>query len=906
MNKICRPKRTAISIAIAAAIASGYTASYAGTTNGDPNLGDGAIATGNGSRAVGDYAVAIGSSEQALGPNSLALGAGGTAADVNAIALGTAAVAQANAVAVGTSAMAAATAIALGANSSATALAAIALGQGAGAVNAGDVAIGAGSVTAAARAVPRVTVAGRIYDLAGSTPASVVSLGAIGAERQLTNVAAGTISAASTDAVNGSELYAAYQAIEATSTYATSLSTSTGESVASLSTGVVANGAALAALSTRLAAGTLGLVQQAGGAPGAGTITIGATTRGTVVDVSGTAGARQIKGVAGGSDATDAVNVQQLQQLATTVGAIGANAVVYDDASRARVTLGTRSAGGPVALTNVADAALTVASTDAVTGRQLYATNQAVAGNAAAIGSLSTSTGQSVASLSSGVAANGTALTALSTSLAASTVGLVQQAGGAPGAGTITIGATTGGSVVDVSGTAGARQIKGVAGGSDATDAVNVQQLQQLATTVGSIGANAVVYDDAAHARVTLGTPTASTPVALTNVADAVLTSASTDAVSGRQLYATNHTLAGLATGMAAGTVGLVQQAGGAPGAGAITIGATTGGTIMDVSGTDGARRITGIAAGRDATDAVNVAQLHQVAGAVNAVASNAVSYDDPARVSVTFGGLHATSSVLLRNVASGALSATSTDAVNGAQLFATNQAIQANTSAITELASHVGRIQASVPSQPVLSQQGSLKFVSVNSSGTAAAASGAEAVAVGGNTLASGTGSTAIGSGAHVSGTGSVAIGSNATAPASNAVALGPGTLAERDNTVSFGNAATGLTRTLTNVSAGVAPTDAVNVQQLNDSLGSVRNQIEHDRRDANGGTASAVAIASLPQAPSPGTSVVAIGGGSYAGQSAMAVGLSTYAGRWIFKASGSTNTRGTVAAGLGVGYAW
>ncbi|WP_232456654.1 YadA family autotransporter adhesin [Burkholderia ubonensis] len=660
---------------------------------------------------------------------------------MNAIALGTAAVAQANAVAVGTGAAAAANAIALGANSSATALVAIALGQGAGAVNAGDVAVGAGSVTAAARAVPRVTVAGRTYDLAGSTPASVVSLGTVGAERQLTNVAAGTISASSTDAVNGSELYAAYQVIDATSTYATSLSTLTGQSVASLSTGVAANSAALTALSTSLAAGTVGLVQQAGGAPGASAITIGATTGGTVVDVSGTAGARQIKGVAGGSDATDAVNVQQLQQLATTVGAIGANAVVYDDAS---------------------------------------------------------------------------------------------------------------------------------------------------------------------HARVTLGSPAAGAPVVVTNVADAVLTSASTDAVSGRQLYATNQTLAGLATGMAVGTVGLVRQAGGAPGTGAIKIGATRGGTIVDFSGTDGARRIAGVAAGRKATDAVNVAQLNQVAGAVNAVASNAVSYDDPARGSVMLGGLHATSTVLLRNVASGALSATSTDAVNGAQLFATNQAVQANTSAITELASHVGRIQAAVPSQPVPSQQGSLKFVAVNSSGTAAAASGAEAVAVGGNTLASGTGSTAIGSGAHVSGTGSVTIGSNATAPASNAVALGPGTVAERDNTVSFGNAATGLTRTLTNVSAGVAPTDAVNVQQLNDSLGSVRNQIEHDRRDANGGTASAVAIASLPQAPSPGTSVVAIGGGSYAGQSAMAVGLSTYAGRWIFKASGSSNTRGTVAAGVGAGYAW
>lgn len=346
-----------------------------------------------------------------------------------------------------------------------------------------------------------------------------------------------------------------------------------------------------------------------------------------------------------------------------------------------------------------------------------------------------------IGSLSTGVAATGTALTTLSTSLAAGTVGLVQQSGGAPGTGTITIGATTGGTVVDVSGTAGARQIKGVAGGSDATDAVNVPQLQQLATTVGAIGAigaNAVVYDDASHApRVTLGTPAASTPVALTNVADAVLTSASTDAVSGRQLYATNQTLAGLATGMAAGTVGLVQQAGGAPGAGAIAIGATTGGTIMDVSGTDGAQRTTGVAAGREATDAVNVTQLNQVAGAINAVASNAVSYYDPARVSVTLGGLHATSTVLLRNVASGALSTTSTDAVNGAQLFASNQAVQANTSAITELASQVGRIQASVPSQPVPSQQGSLKFVSVNSSGTAATASGTEAVAVGSNATA-------------------------------------------------------------------------------------------------------------------------------------------------------------------------
>ncbi|WP_423236854.1 YadA family autotransporter adhesin, partial [Burkholderia cepacia] len=133
-----------------------------------------------------------------------------------------------------------------------------------------------------------------------------------------------------------------------------------------------------------------------------------------------------------------------------------------------------------------------------------------------------------------------------------------------------------------------------------------------------------------------------------------------------------------------------------------------------------------------------------------------------------------------------------------------------------------------------------------------------------------------------------------------------GAGSVADRDDSVSIGNSATGTTRTLANVSAGTAPTDAVNVQQLNDSVTNLSNRIEHDRRDANGGIAAAVAIASLPQAPAPGKSMVAIGGGTYGGQSAMALGISTYAGHWILKANGSTDTRGTVAAGVGAGFVW
>ncbi|AFJ90350.1 Peptide transport system permease protein SapB (plasmid) [Burkholderia sp. KJ006] len=519
-------------------------------------------------------------------------------------------------------------------------------------------------------------------------------------------------------------------------------------------------------------------------------------------------------------------------------------------------------------------------------GSQLYTTNQAVAGNT-------------------------TAISTLSTGIASGTVGLVRQQGGAPGNGTITIGAATGGSAVDVTGTAGARQVKGVAAGVSATDAVNVGQLN----AVGTIAGNSVQYDDATRARVTLGGTAAVAPVTLSNVAAGAVAATSTDAVNGSQLYTTNQAVAGnttaisaLSTGIASGTVGLVQQQGGAPGNGTITIGAATGGSAVDVTGAAGARQVKGVAAGVSATDAVNVGQLN---AAVSSVSDNAVMYDNAARSMVTLGGVGASIPVVVRNVAPATLSSTSTDAVNGSQLYATNLAVTANTNAINALSNNLSNVQDGLihAQQPVVqptSTPGYLKYFAASSNGAAASASGPESVAAGGNSSASGPNSVAVGSGAQASGSGAVALGANSVVRGNGSVAIGEGSVASSDNTVSFGNSATGVTRTLANVSAGVAPTDAVNVKQLNDSMSGLRSQIEHDRADANGGTASAVAIASLPQAPAPGKSVVAVGGGTYAGQSALAVGLSTYAGRWILKASGSTNTRGTVAAGVGAGFVW
>ncbi|MER9338275.1 YadA-like family protein, partial [Mesorhizobium sp. M0293] len=92
---------------------------------------------------------------------------------------------------------------------------AMALGAGATANEPGSVALGAGSTTAAAVATTGTTINGVNYTFAGTAPTSTVSVGSVGNERTVTNVAAGRISSSSTDAINGSQLFATNQAVEA-------------------------------------------------------------------------------------------------------------------------------------------------------------------------------------------------------------------------------------------------------------------------------------------------------------------------------------------------------------------------------------------------------------------------------------------------------------------------------------------------------------------------------------------------------------------------------------------------------------------------------------------------------------------------------------------------------------------
>ena len=111
-------------------------------------------------------------------------------------------------------------AMVLGNNASVTAKNGMALGSNTKVANENAIALGAGSETAAAVATLSATINGTAHNFAGINPASTVSVGKAGSERTITNVAAGRISAASTDAINGSQLYAVTSEIDKGVAYA--------------------------------------------------------------------------------------------------------------------------------------------------------------------------------------------------------------------------------------------------------------------------------------------------------------------------------------------------------------------------------------------------------------------------------------------------------------------------------------------------------------------------------------------------------------------------------------------------------------------------------------------------------------------------------------------------------------
>jgi autotransporter adhesin len=803
-------------------------------------------------------------------------------------------------------------AIAVGMATAATAADATAIGTGASASIDGSLALGSGSVADRAIAPTSGTIpvgSGTLtYNTSDATLLGAVSLGDATSQsyRQITNLADGT---EEHDAVTIRQLAGVARSLTATGTAYFHANSTAGDSLAvgdqSVAVGPttvvngdngigIGNGAIVqmtapggtaigqAAEVSQADAVAMGTQSKADGvqsvaigaganasfsgsvALGAGaTTTVGAQTGYTSYGLAaaqtsagevsvGSAGAeRTITNVAAGSAPTDAVNVSQLDQVAqNSADSLGGGAA-YDPVTGAYS--GPSYAIGGTTYTNVGDA---LAAQDRIVGTQ----------------------GSSIATYLGGGATYD------------------------PGTGTLGGGFTVNGN----------------------TYANVAAAFNDVAATAG----NAVQYDDAGHTSVTLGGAGAGAPVGLHNVAAGDVSAGSTDAVNGSQLAATNDQVAqntgdiannttaitnlggqvnqnasdianlgdqvnqnssdidNLADGIANGTVGLVQQTGGAPGDGQITIGGSTGGTSVSVAGTDGDRVISGVADGVAANDAVNVSQL---AAAITSASQNAVSYDDGSHTSVTFnkGGAAAG----LHNVAAGDVSAGSTDAVNGSQLFETNQQVASNTSQINDITSgNAG------------------PFRSNNTSHLAApSATGDDAVAGGFGAVASGNHSTALGA--------------NASATGSNSVALGYGSSDDgRDNVVSVG--AAGAERQITNVAAGTEDTDAVNVGQLHQGLADTLAQansytdsrlnaldfdIEKTRRDADAGTASALAAAGLPQAFTPGKGMIAGALGVWRGQTAFAFGLSKAFndGHTVVKGGATyTDRSSTFGANVGVGY--
>lgn len=194
---------------------------------------------------------------------------------------------------------------------------------------------------------------------------------------------------------------------------------------------------------------------------------------------------------------------------------------------------------------------------------------------------------------------------------------------------------------------------------------------------------------------------------------------------------------------------------------------------------------------------------------------------------------------------------------------------------------------------------------------GVAATALGAGGVAVGNQAQAIQAGSVAAGSGSVASGGKATALGNAATASGSNSVALGANSNdAGRSNVVSVGTA--GAERQISNVAPGTQMNDAVNLNQLNSGLERATTQLRNEligvSKDANAGSATAIAMANMPQAFTPGKSMIAAGVGSYGGQTAISIGVSKLfdKGRWVVKFSGSADTRGSAGVGGGVGFQW
>jgi len=570
-----------------------------------------ATAVGSGARASGASSSAVGRDSRAASTDSVAIGrqatAGSASGGTGAVAVGsTASAVGANASAFGFgSAAAGASALAAGTAATASASDAVALGRAASAGQNGAVALGAGSVSAAAVATSSATIAGTSRAFAGTAPASTVSIGAAGAERTLTNVAAGRLSQSSTDAVNGSQLNATNQEVTALDGRVDTLGANTvsslgggasynaatgqltaptyqvdgqnyrnvGDALTNIDGRTTNNTTAITNLGNQINNGTVGLVQQDATSKN---ITVAKAKDGKKVDFAGSAGNRVLTGVDKGvvsASSVEGVNGAQLYGTnKSVVDSLGGGAKLNPDGTIAGPTYTVD--GKPVknvgdAITNI-DGRTTTNST-AITNVDKRVTN-------------------------------------LGDQLNSGSVGLVQQNTTSRD---ITVAKDTNGSRVNFTGTAGTRVLAGVSKGAistTSTEAVNGSQLYGSSKSVAdALGGGSKVNPDGTVSAPTYtvdGKPVKNVGDAITNI-DGRVTKNSTSITN------VDNRVTNLGDQIEDGAVGLVKQD---VLSGNITVAEDRDGKQVSFAGTDGDRVLTGVAKGAvnaTSAEAVNGSQLH-------------------------------------------------------------------------------------------------------------------------------------------------------------------------------------------------------------------------------------------------------------------------------------------------------
>ncbi|EBE6388310.1 YadA-like family protein [Salmonella enterica] len=1073
-----------------ASAAMGYKASAMGkwsTAIGSysQSTGDSSLALGVKSVSAGDRAIAMGASSSASGSYSMAMGVYANSSGAKSVALGYKSVASG------------ATSSALGYQATASGDDSAAFGNGAKAIGTNSVALGSGSV---------------------AQEDNSVAVGNSTTQRQITYVAKGDINSTSTDAVTGAQIYSLSQSVADRLGGGASVNSdgTVNAPLYEVGTGIYNNvGSALSALNTSITnteASVAGLAEDA----------LLWDESISAFSASHTGNASKITNLAAGTlaaDSTDAVNGSQLfdtnekvdqnttdiatnttniNNLSDSITTLTDDALLWDAASGA---FSANHNGSASKITNLAAGTLAADSTDAVNGSQLFATNENVSQNTADI----TTNTNSINQNTTDIATNTTNINNLSDSITTLTDDalLWDAASG-------TFSASRSGS---------ASKITNLAAGTlaaDSTDAVNGSQLYEtnqrvdqntsaiadINTSITNLGTDALSWDDeegafsASHG--TSGTNK------ITNVAAGEIASDSTDAVNGSQLYETNmlisqynesiSQLAGdtsetyitengtgvkyirtndnglegqdaYATGNGATAVGYDAVASGAGslalgqnssssiegsialGSGstsnrAITTGiretsATSDGVVIGYNttdrellgalslGTDGEsyRQITNVADGSEAQDAVTVRQLQNAIGAVTttptkyyhansteedslAVGTDSLAMGAKTIVNADAGigiGLntlvmadaingiaigsnaranHANSIAMgngsqttrgaqtdytaynmdtpqnsvgefsvgsedgqrqITNVAAGSAD---TDAVNVSQLKVTDAQVSRNTQSITNLNTQVSNLDTRVTNIENgigdIVTTGSTKYFKTNTDGADANAQGADSVAIGSGSIAAAENSVALGTNSVADEANTVSVGSstqqrritNVAAGVNNTDAVNVAQLkaseagsvryeTNADGSVNYsvlnlGDGSGGTTR-IGNVSAAVNDTDAVNYAQLKRSveeantytdqkMGEMNSKIKGVENKMSGGIASAMAMAGLPQAYAPGANMTSIAGGTFNGESAVAIGVSmvSESGGWVYKLQGTSNSQGDYSAAIGAGFQW